>query len=52
MKPKPKRELRVTAERRANPRSGRRSSDRQEARDLRRTRIVEYQRAQKVKKRA
>ena len=52
VKPKPKRERRVTAERRAKSRSGRRSSDSQEARDLRNTRIVEYQSTQKVKKRA
>jgi hypothetical protein len=52
MKPKPKRERRVTAERRTNPRSGRRSGDSQDARDLRGQRIVEYQRTQKVKKRA
>ena len=52
MQPKPKRERRVTVERRTNPRSGRRSGDSQEARDLRGKRIVDYQSTQKVKKRA
>ena len=52
MTPKPERERRVTVERRTNPRSGRRSGDSQEARDLRGKRIVDYQSTQKVKKRA
>jgi hypothetical protein len=47
---KPKRERRVTPERRANPRSGRRSSDNQDERDRRAKQIVEYQRTQKGKK--
>jgi hypothetical protein len=52
MKPKPKRERRVTAERRANPRSGRRSTDSHEGRELRVTRAVEYMRKQTSKKTA
>jgi hypothetical protein len=50
MKPKPARERRVTAERRALSRSGRRSSDHHEARELRDKRIDEYQRKEKLKK--
>jgi hypothetical protein len=45
----PKPERRVTPDRRANPRGGRRSTDSQAERDLRAERIAEYQRKQQVK---
>jgi hypothetical protein len=50
MKPKPDHERRTTAERRANPRSGRRSGDSHEERNLRVKRIVDYLSRRKLKK--
>jgi hypothetical protein len=47
---KQKRERRVTPDRRATPRSGRRSSDNQDARDRGVKQLVDYQRTQKGKK--